>query len=330
MTTSLLVLLTFAPGQPATADTYYDFRGQPLSPELTVFPAKEGVVKVEQDGLRITLPRSWIHPFGGVGVKTASGLRGDFEVTAGFEVLQADVPDTGFGVGVCLGVQRAGSRELANLCRLVRDNGKPILYWEYSIEKEPDAKLDYKAASIPGPAKEGRLRLKRTGSTLHFLWSPGTKGEEFQEIHKAEFGAGDIKHVRLVGLTGRQPRDLDARFLDLRIRSAAPPVAAQAPEKGPASTPPAPGARSFWWLLTLAVIVLVVAGGAVLMRLGKTKRSSALQPREEAPVPATKKSAAAEKPVEVQCPSCHKRLKLSASMVGKKVKCPGCGTALLA
>ncbi len=34
--------------------------------------------------------------------------------------------------------------------------------------------------------------------------------------------------------------------------------------------------------------------------------------------------------VVVQCSNCHKRLKVAAHAVGKKVKCPGCGTAFVA
>jgi len=34
--------------------------------------------------------------------------------------------------------------------------------------------------------------------------------------------------------------------------------------------------------------------------------------------------------VVVQCSNCQERLKVAATSVGKKVKCPGCGTAFVA
>jgi len=59
-----------------------------------------------------------------------------------------------------------------------------------------------------------------------------------------------------------------------------------------------------------------------------SKKPSAVK---TAPSPKVKPAAAGgDGKVVVQCSNCQKRLKVAATSVGKKVKCPGCGTAFVA
>jgi hypothetical protein len=106
---SLVVLVTLQPGLPAfqpaagPVDVLCDFRAEVLPPQLELVSDPEGEhVRPSPAGLEITILKPWIHPWGGVGVRTAFGLRGDFEVTATYEILQADPPTDGFGVGVAM------------------------------------------------------------------------------------------------------------------------------------------------------------------------------------------------------------------------------------
>src|SRR5438874_1689046 len=63
-----------------TVEFYHDFRGQPLPAELTWFNAADGkFFRQEPEGLRIVIPRTWIHPWGGIGFRTSFGFGGDFE-----------------------------------------------------------------------------------------------------------------------------------------------------------------------------------------------------------------------------------------------------------
>src|SRR5262249_23700148 len=161
---------------------YHDFRGKPLPAELVVFQAQGDVIKEEASGLRITIPDTWQHPFGGVGVKSTFGLRGDFEVTTTFEILKADIPEKmgSYGVGICLRVVKAEpTKEIAQWCRLVRPGGRQLLHWERQVYVE-EGKYNHPQASIPCEDKVGRLRMKRIDMTLQYLWAPGLEGGDFK------------------------------------------------------------------------------------------------------------------------------------------------------
>ena len=231
----------------ASADEFHhDFRGRPVPAELTLFPIESPFSKEEAEGLRITLPRDrkYLAP---VGVRTNLPVQGNFEITATVQILEAETPTQGFGVGVTVYVQKAPPRdEGATLCRFVRAQGKQILFWDRSIVR-PDEETKFDGGSSPCTATEFRLRLKRTGTTLRYQWAPGTTGDDaFQEIHKLDFGADDLKLVELRCTTGGQPCKLDARILDLRIRSKEAADADSAPE--PVAAPPSKY-RRLWWLV---------------------------------------------------------------------------------
>jgi hypothetical protein len=230
-----------------TVDYYHDFRSRPLPAELTFFNAEDGkFFQSEPEGLRITLPKTWIHPWGGVGFRTSFGFVGDFEVTATVEVLQAETPPAGYGVGVALYVAKPGGG--ATIGRMLRAGNNQVILWD--VTNPPN-----EIGEVPCSDNVVRLRLKRTGTILHYLWAPGTEGGDFQEIQQVEFGSAEIDWVRLSALTGRMPCAADVRLLDLRIRSQKP------------DTPLADmlGARWKVWL-ALAIVVAVSLGMRVAMR----------------------------------------------------------------
>jgi hypothetical protein len=188
---------------------YQDYRGRPLPAELTLVNVqKEKLVQVEPEGVRIKIPKTWIHPFGGVGFRTASGFKGDFEVTTTFEILQAEAPPSGYGVGVRLFAGMRGGLG-ASICRLVKPGGKQVVACD-TLSKWVDVS--------PCTDTVGRLRFRRTGTTLSCLWAPGTQGDDFQEKQHVVFGTEDIEGIWLVALTGRTPSNVDVRFRDLRVR----------------------------------------------------------------------------------------------------------------
>jgi hypothetical protein len=147
----------------------------------------------------------------------------------------------------------------------VRAKDKQILFWDRSIVR-PGEETKFDGGSAQCTAKELRLRLKRTGTTLRYQWAPGTTGGEFQEIHKLDFGADDIKLVELRWTTGRQPCTLDARLLDLRILSKEPAVAEEAP--APVAAPPSPY-RRLWWLAGGAAVIVALWLALLLVRRAK-------------------------------------------------------------
>ena len=312
---------------PASADdVYYDFRKGQRPAEFVLHQVKnDEFVKIEPAGLRITLPKDYKHPFGGIGVHTTFGIKGDFEITTTAEIVEADTPAPGaYGVGVTLRVEKADpSPDFVNLARMVRAGDKQIVLWEESIGPMNENRK-IRVGQAPCADSVVKLRLKRTGTTLQFLWATAAAPDNFQQLKAIEFGADDVKRILLVGYNSRQPNNnLNAVFHDLRVTSTEPAVAAPAVDAVPGNA--APGtepSRRLWWLaaagialLCLVVVVLFVARGK---RATPVEGASAAAP-----------SASAHEAVEVQCPSCQKRLKVPATAAGKKVKCPACATAFV-
>jgi DNA-directed RNA polymerase subunit RPC12/RpoP len=320
-----------------SSNFYHDFRSGAVHQDMIPVGDKDqAYTKVEPQGLRITVPKAWQHPFGGVGYRTLFEVQGDFVITAGFEILHADVPERGYGVGVCMRVSKAEpSGEVANVCRVVRAKNRQVVLWDRSIEAKGEKRKIFEGTE-PCAEKIGRLRLQRTGTILHFSWAPGLAGEDFKEIHKEAFGADDIKTVSLVGLTGREPCDVDVRFFDLRIRSGGLAQAAakdQPKAKDGAPSPDAPttnppGSGSKGWLAVLLLVGLAFILLPALALGAWLYLRQRLDPPDPSPSAAAKDQPASSS-VSLACPDCGKKLKAKAEMAGKKVKCSQCGKAVL-
>jgi len=286
---------------------YHDFRGRPIPSTFKFFGEPKGkFLKVEPEGLRITLPRSYIHPFGGVGLVTTFGFRGDFEVTTTLEVLHADQATEGFGVGAGVRVQMAPPQG-ALLVRLARPNAGQVVYWDRIIEH---GKFD--SGMTPSTDQVVRLRLKRTGRSLSYLLGRGKEGDDFQEVNRWEVPEDDIQSVRLSSMTGRLPYNVDVRFIDLRIRSIKSQVAA-----------------AFKWNLWLAAAILVLifmlaVCGPLYARQRRRAGQSPASPSKDSAQVRFEPSAPA---VCFLCASCGKKLKARGELAGKRVKCPHRGQA---
>src|SRR5438128_2650508 len=82
-----------------TTEFYHDFRNKDnLDANFKlVGPEAAKRVKPEPEGLRITLPAKQKNP-DAVGVAPKFSIKGDVEITVGYEILQADQPKEGWGV----------------------------------------------------------------------------------------------------------------------------------------------------------------------------------------------------------------------------------------
>jgi DNA-directed RNA polymerase subunit RPC12/RpoP len=304
---------------------HHDFRGKPLPKEIQVVGKAPGeYFKEEAEGFRITLPKTWIHAFGGVGIRTTFMLKGDFEATGAFEILHADVPAKGFGVGASLRVQQdKPDPQGATFARVVRAGGNQILFWD----RGPDLDDKFVGAPVKCDANKLRLRFRRVGGTLHYEWAPGIAGGEFTEIVKQDkFGANDVTAVRMSVITGREPCDVDVRFLELHVGSGGIQENANiAPQPPPPLNPeaggvaqPAPTNRS--WLMVIAIIgatlvLLFAVGGVGLVVLVKRRAGE----------PASKEAAT----FNFFCAACGKSLRAKASAAGKKIACASCGKSVV-
>jgi DNA-directed RNA polymerase subunit RPC12/RpoP len=234
-----------------------------------------------------------------------------------FELLQAEAPPTGFGVGVLLVVRRwSPPGRVASICRLVRAQGRQLVMWDRSLkELDPTGKPRMEAGTAPCTEKVARLRLKRTKTILHYLWAPGTRGDNFEEFHQCEFGNEDIESIVIAGTTGRKPCDLDLRITELRIRGTQAAMLTLVPQKGA-------------WKVLLALGL----GGAIPVGTWLAWRQSR-RPRKrpsESSVPAQPANPdRAVAALSFVCPDCGKSLKAKRELAGKKVKCPQCSHAVL-
>lgn len=213
----LFLFLAYASTAQARDDEFHQsFRGQSLHPALKLFgPDVTHVSRPENNGLRITLPakREKSAP---VGIAPKFSISGNFEITATYQILNADTPKGGQGVGINLRlIVGSPMREAAGLARYVQDNQEQI-YYVTRVSAVGGGNPERKTVSFPTQAKSGKLRLKRTGSNLQFQVAEAADNE-FRDLYQENFVTDDCT-FRLVAITSRTA-EVDVRFLDLQIRA---------------------------------------------------------------------------------------------------------------
>jgi hypothetical protein len=217
---ALLLALACTVGQTDeyVQDFHHDFRGAPFPDELARRPPNFAGMTGEKKGFRITLSKDR-KMMGQVGVYTTFPVKGNFEITAAYEILHADEPSEGWGVGATLYIfADEPGKDAAGIYRLNRPKGVQTIHWDSAVIG-PGGQRDYHADRIACDANVFRLRMIRKQQTLTCFWAPGLEGDDFREIGKTEFVSDDVKSVALNTTTGAKPFNLDVRFLDLRIRS---------------------------------------------------------------------------------------------------------------
>jgi predicted RNA-binding Zn-ribbon protein involved in translation (DUF1610 family) len=298
-------------------------------------------VKFEPDGLRINLPTGYPRPHPGTGVITDFGVKGDFEITVEFEVLQEPKAGMAHVKLVIVPGERAEPEvwHKANQRRAVfgreRWAGNKFAQffadattWTGDIPKNKWGNEDFSKVELhthkrsPTMANSCQLRLVRSADILFFSTSEDA-GKEFMPLYKHEFGAKDLKNVRVLAATNGPDASVEVRITDLQIRADAfvKPIAALPP-----SAPPAPS-RGLWLIvlaITVPLVLIAFVVGIWLVR--RTGGRTAPAPRSQAPLG---NEAASPSPViAFECPGCGKRLKAKTERAGSKVKCPQCGKAV--
>jgi serine/threonine protein kinase len=289
----------------------------------------QGCVTFEPEGLHVTLPVGVPGRRMGTGLQTTIRVKGDFEITMGFEVLKEPRPaDAAGATGLYLwldldtpGLNRsllframAAGPRFSSWFHLSDDAGKQVA----------DESRDYR----PTQAMKGRLRMVRNGAVLSH-YAAEEAGEEFILLGQHPYGAEDVRSVRIGGITGGPKAALEFRITDLRIRAEMVPEAV-------APSPPASGRE--WLAIALAVsFVLTLSLGAwhLVRRRSRLARSAAeTAPPSLAPEGVEKPAEPAESTetsgiIAFACSGCGKRLKAKAKLTGKKVKCPACALAVV-
>ncbi len=226
-------------------------------------------VQFRPEGVLIKVPKSFKIPKGdGVGLVTYFGLRGDFDITLAFDHFQAQAPASGPGAGLGL-YMHAVSGPNVMISRVVQAKDKQVLRLNYWHGGKNEENL------VPCEDKAGRMRFKRTGSVLLYLWAAGLHDGEFQKLFECDLGNTDMQFVRINAYTGGMPCDLDVRLIEWSILgqrednprpnpiSDQPARAAKGPKKDSAKTGPA---------LTLLIGLVVTLSLALVVCLFVRRR----------------------------------------------------------
>jgi serine/threonine-protein kinase len=315
-----------APAAQALRDELYqDFRGNKPIHTALHWGGLDGeeVIEPGEKGLRIqlTAKRTRKDP---VCLVLGAGIKGDMEVTTGFELLEANPPKEGNGVGFELYVMLdTPTNEAIALVRVKRPDGSDGYICTHMQTVE--GKRRYQTTTPPAAGKSGQLRMTRTGKAFT-LWA-AEEGGAFRELARYELEPSVLKMVRIAAYPGGAIEPVDVRIHDLRVRAEGE-LAAGGAAATAVTTRPAVGRT---WLVAAEVAAL--AGTLALVPLlvwvrARRRRTAAAAPRPAKP---TSPAAAPAKArgLSLTCPGCAKRINAKGELAGKKARCPSCGHVLL-
>lgn len=170
--------------------------------------------RIDSSGLRCTIPTGGERvSFCGISAKFV--VKGDFEITGDYKILKLPKPEKGHGAGVKISI-KDHRQEWASLQRLHLPNGSQV----YSAHRAVmhDDVYEHSSKIAPTSAMTGRLRLKRAGTTIHYLVADG-EARKLQELRAADFTEGDLVQVYFAAQTGDSPTLVDVVWTDISLQA---------------------------------------------------------------------------------------------------------------
>jgi len=249
------VLAQAVPAQPALAQRHYqDFRaGRFDEAQLMYLDDGAEYIKREPEGLRIALPANKpdMPPTGFAWQNT---IAGDFEITVTYQVLEAEAPKSGKPSDIVIFVpfESEEPREWVAISRSVCPWGDEVAAFHgMNNANGPHVVAtngQWKLMRHPFPASEraGKLRLRRTGSTVFYL-AAKNQSDDFRELHKEPCSTGDVLWVRVYLENGGALTPYSARIVDFQVNAGE--------HKAPPPDDRRRSAGRFWTLL-LAIALL--------------------------------------------------------------------------
>jgi hypothetical protein len=202
--------------QPSSATFYQDFRGsRSPQPPLGLFGPDAALLShAEEEGWRVTVPAD--QPMKRtVGLVTTAPVQGDFTITAGYQILQAEQPHgrvpAGFELFI---VTNTPTDEAIGLARWVTQADGEV-YTCSHMSGPPGPKRRYEHRPFPAQSKTGSLRVIRKGHEVAFWADEGTG--DYRRLTSYHLGADDLKRVRLVAFVPPEHSAVDLCIVDLRI-----------------------------------------------------------------------------------------------------------------
>ncbi|MFH1922487.1 MAG: DUF1583 domain-containing protein [Planctomycetota bacterium] len=218
--------------------------------------------KIERTGLRLFIPDA-----SEVGYCAASArivVKGDFEITVGFTILDLPKPKAGFGAGLLLSVEDSQG-ERAAVQRLHREKEGHV-FASYRGVLGEDGSYQHHARLQPTAATSGWFRLRRVGTTIQFQVADAD-ADHFTNIHEAEFTEDDVAKLRLAAQTGGSPTGVDVVWTYLDVR-------AEELEGGFQES----GGPKTWRFVAVVSLTVILLGGAGAAFWIWTARRAQLRP----------------------------------------------------
>jgi len=197
-----------------TLDFRKDFETQAIEPIAMMTPGADTTLRpsaveqfaVEPAGVRVTIPNG--SPVGYSGGSLRIRLRGDFQITARYTILNLEPPTGGYGTGVGISVEETGG-ERAALQRMIRVEEGHVFLGVRGERREGGA-YAYRSQfhDTSSEALAGWMRLERVGSSIRYQIA-APHGERFVQIHEAAFPPGDVVKVLFKAQTGHSPTAVD-------------------------------------------------------------------------------------------------------------------------
>jgi hypothetical protein len=314
---------------------HQDFRkGDPKNPNLRSI--REGNFRWESAGARITMPAR-AGKLDTSGVAANFQIKGDFEITTCYEILKADVPTEGYGVGVSIfAAIEPEALNAVSLARRVGTMGNTNFLSDRMTPGEPSA--SHVMSSTPARQTTGKLRIQRIGNAATFFVADGDG--DFVPIYQdaktkktdVEFGVEDIRYFQVGGDAGQSQAALDVRVLDLTVRADELPGLIERPAgtkveepewmkkaretQSDSSSPPVSSLPWFVVALSAGGIGILLAGGlGIVLALRRRPRVQV-----QAPKPTT---------ISFACAGCNRKLTVKVERAGKKIKCPKCAEVVV-
>jgi serine/threonine protein kinase/predicted RNA-binding Zn-ribbon protein involved in translation (DUF1610 family) len=289
----------------------WDFRGKAPDQTLLSFagPDAHEHCKPEAEGLRISLPPARRDPWP-VGLATTFPVKGDCDITVSYELLRAQRPTKGYGIGVTLYVLAEGPAKKAAMLGRMNLPNKSAYICDHNWVDDKGQRQLHREKTVDTHVQSGKLRLVRRGSSMSFQVADAGSND-FREIHRTDYSTDDLVLVRIATDSGNSEHPAEARLADFEIRAAG----------LPATTPQQDGLRL---IVILGAALFILALGFLLFLFFFRRRRGS----EESPASTKAAGDGAEiaaGSVTFTCPECGKRLKTRAELAGKSVKCPECG-----
>jgi len=234
------------------------------------------VAKTDGQGLRITLSSKRQDKTGMLAIRSAFGMRGDCEMTLGFDLLSTENPLQQSGAGIVLMVEVAGPEGWAVALSRFRWPGKdgrpPVDTFGASLITRKDGGDTYDTSGdtydtkrVPATANSGRLRLERNGEVVKVLVADGANAE-FKLIREIPVGTSDLHS--LSAQCQAKNGGVDVRFTDLTVRAESLIDEAAVTHRG----------RFRWVPWAIGAVVLV--GVAAWLLLRRTRGKEPMPPSE--------------------------------------------------